>query len=103
MDRLVDLIPEFKEDLQKQIIVLMGLPAAGKSTFINLDLPKMFTGFSGYKVTNTDVQLKKVQYDTAVHHFNWLSLDKTEKDFKQFSKDSSYTSNLGKEILHPVT
>ena len=35
-----ELLNEFLVDLKKQCIVLMGLPGAGKSTFINKGLQK---------------------------------------------------------------
>tara|TARA_Y100000310_G_C20572712_1_gene758850 strand:- start:400 stop:1242 length:843 start_codon:yes stop_codon:yes gene_type:complete len=101
--QLSDILNEFEADLKKQCIVLMGLPGAGKSTFINLYLPKYFTGFSGYKVSNSDKQLAKHQYQVAQNHYQYLTQTKTEEDIEKFSKNATYTSNQGKEVRHPVT
>mgnify|MGYP001166894819 CR=1 FL=1 len=103
MIKLSNILNEFEADLKQQCIVLMGLPGAGKSTFINLDLSKYFPGFSGYTVTNSDRQLAKHQYQVAQGHYHHLTQMETEQDVEEFSKNATYTSNQGKEVKHPVT
>ena len=103
MIKMANILNEFEADLKKQCIVLMGLPGAGKSTFINLDLPKYFSGFSGYKVTNSDKQLAKHQYQVAQGHYHHLTNMETKEEVGEFVKNATYTSNQGKEVKHPVT
>lgn len=104
MIKVLDIITEFKEDLKKQCIVLMGLPAAGKSTFINDEVQKYIPNFKGYKVTNSDIQVQAAQYNHAKHHYEWmLGYIKTEKDFQQFVKDTTYINNDGKKVTMPIT
>ena len=100
----LDSLLEFKEDIGKQCIVLMGLPGAGKSTFINTEISRYIPGFTGYKVTNSDKQVLAAQYETAKSHFNWLVKNvKTEKDIENFIKESEYTDNDGKKVKIPLT
>ena len=54
-------IGEAKADLKRQAVVLMGLPAAGKSTFVENDLSKYIANFKAPKVENSDVQVKRTQ------------------------------------------
>ena len=103
MIKLSHILNEFEADLKQQCIVLMGLPGAGKSTFINTDLSKYFPGFSGYTVTNSDTQLAKHQYQVAQGHYYHLSQMETEEEVKEFALNATYTSNQGKEVKHPVT
>ena len=103
MIKMSNILNEFEADLKKQCIVLMGLPGAGKSTFINLDLPKYFSGFSGYKVSNSDKQLTKHQCQVAQRHYHWLTQVETEDELDEFAINATYTSNQGKEVEHPVT
>jgi len=102
--KLQELMTEFKEDLKKQCIVLMGLPASGKSTFIDNDIKKYISGFTGYKVTNSDDQVKAAQYQYAKSHFEWLAKHiKSKKDITKFVFDSQYKDNTGKMRDIPLT
>jgi predicted ABC-type ATPase len=94
---------EFKSDLKKQCIVLMGLPAAGKSTFIETDIKKYFSGFSGYKTVNSDVTIGKFQYEVATNHYKYLLGTSSDHEVLEFSKNANYTTNQGKEVDHPIT
>ena len=99
-----EVLLEFKEDIGKQCIVLMGLPAAGKSTFINDDAKKYISGFSGYKVTNSDAQVMAAQYQTATNHFNWLKKNiKSSVDIIKFVESSQYVDNNGTVVKIPLT
>tara|TARA_Y100000593_G_scaffold64258_1_gene118684 strand:- start:871 stop:1710 length:840 start_codon:yes stop_codon:yes gene_type:complete len=102
--KLSNILNEFEADLKKQCIVLMGLPGAGKSTFINTDLPKYFSGFGGYKVSNSDKQLAKHQYLRAIDHYEYLMGNiESEEDVEEFARNAIYTNHAGKDIYHPVT
>jgi len=95
---------DFKQDMQKQMIVLMGLPASGKSTFVGSHLRKYFPQATGFKVTNSDNQLVKTQYVLAMDHFKLLSeMEQTEEAFNKFTLDTEYTNNAGDRVQHPVT
>jgi hypothetical protein len=101
---IYEVLQEFKEDIGKQCIVLMGLPGAGKSTFINTDIKKYIPGFSGYKVTNSDKQVLAAQYQTAKNHYEWLKKNiKSEKDIQKFVQNSQYVDNDGAKIKIPLT
>lgn len=95
---------EFKEDLMKQCIVLMGLPAAGKTTFINTEIKKYIPGFSGYTITNSDIQVRAAQYRYGLDQYNWLIKNiKSEDDLKTFIEDSDYMNNDGATVKMPIT
>ena len=98
---------EFLEDTGKLCVVLMGLPAAGKSTWINNEAKTYIPGFTGYSVTNSDAQVQALQYDTAMLHYKHLlkqspdDSNKSEKRFQEFIHNTAYTSNRGKIITFP--
>ena len=98
---------EYLEDTGKLCVVLMGLPAAGKSTWINNEAKSYIPGFTGYNVTNSDSQVQALQYDTAMLHYKHLlkqspdDSNKSEKRFQEFIHNTAYTSNRGKIITFP--
>jgi len=98
---------EYLEDTGKLCVVLMGLPAAGKSTWINNEAKTYIPGFTGYTVTNSDSQVQALQYDTAMLHYKHLlkqspdDSNKSEKHFQEFIHNTAYTSNRGKIITFP--
>ena len=98
---------EFLEDTGKLCVVLMGLPAAGKSTWINNEGSSYIPGFTGYNVTNSDSQVMALQYDTAMLHYNHLlkvapdEERSSERGFGEFVKTTAYTSNRGKIVTFP--
>jgi len=103
-----NIINEFQEDLGKRCIVLSGLPASGKSTFIKTEINKYIQGFSNYKVSNSDAQVKALQYTTARNHFDNLikQTNKTNdinKVIFNFKSKSIYKNNRGNMIEHPIT
>ena len=96
-------LQEFHEDTGKLCVVLMGLPAAGKSTWINNEAKTYIPGFTGYSVTNSDAQVQALQYDTAMLHYNHLIKEiDSERRFQEFILQTTYTSNRGKQISLPV-
>jgi len=101
---IYEVLLEFKEDIGKQCVVLMGLPGAGKSTFINTDAKKYIPGFSGYKVTNSDAQVMAAQYQTAKNHFEWLVKNiRSKNDVLKFVQSSQYVDNNGSNVKMPLT
>ena len=49
-----NLLNEFKEDIARKAVCITGLPAAGKSSFINQGIKQYIPDFKGYNVTNSD-------------------------------------------------
>ena len=98
---------EFLEDTGKLCVVLMGLPAAGKSTWINNEGSSYIPGFTGYSVTNSDSQVQALQYDTAMLHYQHLlkvapdEEHDSEVGFGEFVGNTAYTSNRGQIITFP--
>jgi predicted kinase len=96
-------ITEFKEDLMKQFVVLMGLPASGKSYFVKTELRKYFPGAPSFNVVNSDAQVRQFQYVLAEEHFDYLKNKVlTEEDMQKFIDDTQYISNDGKAIKFPL-
>lgn len=101
---IAEVIQEFKEDMGKQCVVMMGLPGAGKSTFINNELAKYIPIASSYKVINSDTQLKAAQYETAKSQYNYLLTMKTGEDFDEaVDQELGYKPYQGEFLIHPVT
>lgn len=94
----------FKEDMAPQAIILMGLPASGKSTFINTGLTSYFSNVphvSAFKVLNSDAQLKKVQYNRSIIDYNNLqNLD--ESNYIEAIYSMFYISNDGAIVHFPL-
>jgi len=99
------LLKEFQEDLDKKAVVLMGLPAAGKSTFINKEISKYIPDFKDYKVSNSDNQVKALQYQTAKSHYESLIRNKNiqKTDIIKFVNKHTYVNNRKKTVIHPLT
>lgn len=53
-------------DSAPQMIFIMGLPASGKSTFINKSLPKYFPSLGQARTLDSDIQLHKRQKESAM-------------------------------------
>ncbi len=87
---------EAKGDLKKQAVVLMGLPAAGKSTFVDNELSRYITNVSAPKVENSDAQVKRTQREYADRAYRLLSKAKGEVGYKRRLKLVSYTDNSRK-------
>jgi len=104
MIKLKKIFLEFREDLMKQCVVLMGLPASGKSTFINNEVHRYIPSFTGYKVSASDVQVAAAQYQHAKNQYNWMVDNiKSKEDLNKFINNSKYMDNDNKEIKMPIT
>ena len=91
---------EFKEDLMKQMIILVGSPASGKSYFVKhsfgkwskgATLGKSFPGVLGLHAASTqesDNSLRRVQYKAAQADYVELAKAKDEDEYNRIiSKD----------------
>lgn len=95
------LVKAWKEDLAPQIILLMGLPAAGKSTFVKNELIKYYNHkmphLSGFQTLNSDNQLQKYQWMQATEDFKNLSTAEPAT-WDAVTKPLTYKSNEGDDI-----
>lgn len=65
-------INEHLVDNYPQMIFIMGLPAAGKSSFIKYDLQKYFPIIKQNRTLDLDIQLKKKQTEYAIDFAKFL-------------------------------
>jgi predicted kinase len=97
---------EFKSDLMKQMVILVGAPASGKSYFVNTTLGKWFKGGAGLtksfpklsfgsKKQESDNALRQLQYEAAGEDFTALQSAETRLAFNDLLKGKAfqYTSN----------
>lgn len=100
------LVKSWKEDLAPQVILLMGLPAAGKSTFVKNELIKYYNHkmphLSGFQTLNSDNQLRKYQWMQAVSDYKKLS-EATQENWAAVTKDMAYKANDGKAVPFTLT
>lgn len=59
-------INEHLIDSAPQMIFIMGLPASGKSTFVEKTLPKLFPSVGQVRTLDSDIQLNKRQKESAM-------------------------------------
>lgn len=59
-------INEHLIDSAPQMIFIMGLPASGKSTFVEKTLPKIFPSVGQVRTLDSDIQLHKRQKESAM-------------------------------------
>ena len=101
---LMALLREFRGDLKKQCVVLMGLPASGKSTFIRKGIAsKYIPGFKGYSVVNSDAQVLRLQHELAREHFEKMLGMKGRDEFNKFVDNLKYVDNQGKMRVLSLT
>ena len=68
-------------DSAPQMIFIMGLPASGKSTFINKSLPKYFPSLGQARTLDSDIQLHKRQKESALAFAEEIYNAKDEDSF----------------------
>lgn len=107
---------EFREDLMKQMIILVGSPASGKSYFVQhsfgkwakgATLGKSFPGVLGLHTTATlesDNSLRRMQYKAAQEDYGALKKAKDEDSFNKIIQDKkfSYQTDHGVEKLSGI-
>lgn len=96
----------FKEDMAPQIILLMGLPAAGKSTFVKKSLSKYYNHriphVGGFQVLNSDVQLRRMQFERARRDYETLrGVDPVQ--WARYAAKMQYQSNDGSAVDFDLT
>lgn len=83
-------------DSYPQMIFVIGLPASGKSTFIKNELSKYFPSIKSLRILDSDVQLTKKQYDTAIEFANVIYDVETEREFNIIKR--IYEQNINDDI-----
>ena len=104
-------LDEFQEDLGKKAVILAGLPASGKSTFIKSEIQKHIPDFKGFKTSGSDAQVLMLQYNHAKIHYEILlkrignekDKKKIEKELQDFKFKSSFISPRKKNTIIPIT
>ena len=76
-------INEHLIDSAPQMIFIMGLPASGKSTFVERTLPKLFPSVGQVRTLDSDIQLNKRQKESAMAFAEEIYTAKTEEDLDQ--------------------
>jgi len=106
MARFKQFLLEFEEDIKKKMLVLMGLPAAGKTTFVKDELKKIYSDFHSATISNSDAQLKSAQFDLSKHHYEFLvgtNRRKDQESLEQFIKDTTYEGKDGKPVSFKIS
>ena len=67
-------------DSAPQMIFIMGLPASGKSTFVEKTLPKLFPSVKQVRTLDSDIQLNKRQKESAMAFADEIYNAQTEED-----------------------
>lgn len=78
-------------DSAPQMIFIMGLPASGKSTFINKSLPKYFPSLGQARTLDSDIQLHKRQKESAMAFAEEIY---KASDAEQFNKIKSQAMEI---------
>ena len=80
------MINEHLIDSAPQMIFIIGLPASGKSSFINKHLPKYFVSLSQARILDSDIQLHKRQKESAMAFAEYI-YDKSEEEFENYKTE----------------
>lgn len=98
-------INEHLIDMAPQMIFIMGLPASGKSTFVERTLPKLFPSVGTPRTLDSDIQLNKRQKESAMNFaeqaYNATSaeeLDKIKREIVDLFNSSPAQQMLGIEF-----
>ena len=73
-------INEHLIDSAPQMIFIMGLPASGKSTFVEKTLPKLFPSVKQVRTLDSDIQLNKRQKESAMAFADEIYNAQSEED-----------------------
>ena len=79
-------INEHLIDSAPQMILIIVLPASGKSTFITMHLPKYFPSIKQTRTLDSDIQLHKRQKESAMA-FATLIHNSTKDEFEQHKQE----------------
>lgn len=98
-------IVAFREDMAPQVILLMGLPAAGKSTFIKKEMSKYYNHRmphgGAFQTVSSDGQVHGMQFQRAKRDFAALR-GLSPGDWAKKTSEMKYRANDGQEIQFPL-
>ena len=80
-------------DSAPQMIFIMGLPASGKSTFVEKTLPKIFPSVGQVRTLDSDIQLHKRQKESAMNFAEQIYNANDEESFEQAKRELVDTFN----------
>jgi hypothetical protein len=89
------MVNEHLIDSCPQMIFIMGLPASGKSTFINKHLPKYFPSLKQTRTLDSDIQLHKRQKQNAMG-FAKSIYGVSQEEFDRIVADTTTAVNTSK-------
>lgn len=94
------MINEHLIDSAPQMIFIIGLPASGKSSFINKHLPKYFVSLSQARILDSDIQLHKRQKESAMAFAEYI-YDKSEDEFENYKSEimNKFNSSDAQKML----
>lgn len=94
-------INEHLIDTAPQMVFIMGLPASGKSTFVEKTLPKLFPSILTPRTLDSDIQLNKRQKESAFAFAEKIYNAETEDDFEmaKHEVENAYNSTQSQTML----
>lgn len=90
-----NMVNEHLIDSYPQMIFIMGLPASGKSTFINKYLPEYFQSLKHARTLDSDIQLHKRQKQNAMAFAKQI-YGKSQDEFNRIINDTQMHVNASK-------
>lgn len=94
-------INEHLIDTAPQMVFIMGLPASGKSTFVEKTLPKLFPSILTPRTLDSDIQLNKRQKESAFAFAEQIYNAENEEAFELAKKEleNAYNSTQSQSML----
>lgn len=88
-------------DTAPQMVFIMGLPASGKSTFVEKTLPKLFPSILTPRTLDSDIQLNKRQKESAFAFAEQIYNAENEEAFELAKKEieNAYNSTQSQSML----
>lgn len=88
-------------DSAPQMIFIMGLPASGKSTFVEKTLPKIFPSVGQVRTLDSDIQLNKRQRESAMSFAEEIYNATSEEDLNAAKQriEDLFNSTAAQQML----
>ena len=99
LKKIVGYVPQ-KFDFYPQMIFILGLPASGKSTFINKYLPEYFQSLKHARTLDSDIQLHKRQKQNAMAFAKQI-YGKSQDEFNRIIKNENLSNTKQLSFLEP--
>lgn len=94
-------INEHLIDMAPQMIFIMGLPASGKSTFVERTMSKLFPSVGQARTLDSDIQLNKRQKESALEFAEEIYSLTSEEEFEQAKRriEDLFNSSPAQKML----